>query len=143
MLFLRDCTADDIQSAAKLMCSVYAQAPFFENWRYDRAEKRIRAFMSGDGARGYAMNIESQVVGYLFGRMDYTAKGDVFYVQELFVSTVYQRKGCGSMALDQLKDLLRKEGVKKIEMHTLTEDISFYEKNGFSPSSFLYLEKEI
>ena len=143
MLFLRACTVEDVGDAAQLMCSVYAEAPFNESWQYDRAEKRVRAFLSGDGARGYALCIESQTVGYLFGRMDYTAKGDVFYVQEIFVNPAYQRKGCGSMALDQLRDELRKDGVKRMELHTLSEDISFYEKNGFSPSTYLYLEKEI
>ncbi|NLW65800.1 MAG: GNAT family N-acetyltransferase [Clostridiales bacterium] len=143
MLFLRACTKDDIQDAAQLMCAVYAEPPFNEQWQYERAKKRITAFLSGIGAKGYSLNIETQVVGYLFGRMDYTAKGDVFYVQEIFVNPAYQRKGCGSMAMEQLRDELRKEGVTKIELHTLTEDISFYEKNGFSPSSYLYLEKKI
>lgn len=143
MLFLRDCTKEDIPEAAQMMCAVYAEPPFNERWQYERAEKRITAFLSGIGAKGYSLNIETQVIGYLFGRKDITAKGDVFYVQELFVNPAYQRKGAGSMAIDQLKDELRKEGVRKIELHTLSEDISFYEKNGFKPSSYLYLEKDI
>lgn len=143
MLFLRDCTKEDIPDAALMMCAVYAEPPFNEQWQYERAERRITAFLSGIGAKGYSLNIETQVIGYLFGRKDITAKGDVFYVEELFVNPVYQRKGSGSMAIDQLKEELRKEGVYKIELHTLSEDISFYEKNGFKPSTFQYLEKEI
>lgn len=143
MLFLRPCTKDDIKDAALLMCAVYAEPPFNELWQYDRAEKRIAAFLSGIGAKGYSLNIETQVVGYLFGRIEYTQNEDIFYAQELFVNPAYQRKGCGSMAINQLKDELRKEGVTKIKLHTLTEDVSFYEKNGFSLSSEIYLEKDI
>lgn len=143
MLFLRSCTKEDIPDAAQLMCAVYAEPPFNEKWQYERAEKRIAAFLSGIGARGYSLNIETQVIGYLFGRKDLTAKCDVFYIQELFVNPAYQRKGAGSMAIDQLKDELRKENIGRLELHTLSEDISFYEKNGFKPSTYLYLEKDI
>lgn len=143
MLYLRKCTNDDIPHAAQLMCAVYKEPPFNENWQYDRSEKRITAFLSGIGGKGYSMNIDTSVIGYLFGRTDISAKGDVFYIQELFVDPSYQRKGAGSMAIEQLIEELRKENVKKLELHTISEDIGFYKKNGFKPSSFLFLEKDI
>ena len=143
MLFLRTCEKADIPNAAQLMCAAYAEAPFKEKWSLSRAEKRITAFLSGVTAKGYALIVETQTVGYLFGRMDYHAKSDVFYVEEIFVHPNYQRKGCGSMALDQLQLELKAEGVSKMELHTIAEDISFYEKNGFSKSSHVSLEKNI
>lgn len=143
MLFLRACTEDDIPNAAQLMCTVYSAPPWNEKWKLDRAHKRITAFLSGINARGYAMIVETEIVGYLFGRIDLAMKDDVFYVEEMFVHPGYQRKGCGSMALAQLQTELKNTNVTKIELHTISEDISFYEKNGFSPSSYLYLEKKI
>lgn len=143
MLFLRPCLESDITNAARIMCEAYKQPPVSEEWQMDRAIKRITYFMSGVSARGYAMLLENETIGYLFGRMDITAKGDVFYVEELFVNPSYQRKGCGSLALTQLKDELKSAGVNRIELHTLSEDISFYEKNGFAPSSYKYLGKDI
>lgn len=143
MLFLRPCIESDITSAARLMCEAYNQPPWNEEWQMERALRRISYFMSGVNTRGYAMLVERDTVGYLFGRLDVTMKGDVFYVEEIFVHPNYQRKGCGSMALGQLADELKTTGVNRIELHTISEDISFYEKNGFSPSSHKYLEKEI
>lgn len=143
MLFLQQCTKNDIPSAAQMMCSVYAEAPWNERWQLDRAEKRITAFLSGEYRRGYALIVETETVGYLFGRKDLTSKGDIFYVDELFVHPRYQRKGCGSMAMDQLAMELKKEGISRIKLHTISDDISFYEKNGFSISSYRYLEKSI
>lgn len=143
MLFLQPCSEQDVRHAAQLMCRVYSGPPWNEKWQLDRAEKRISAFISGSSARGYAMIIDTNIVGYLFGRMDMAMKGDIFYVNEIFVDPNYQRKGCGSMALNQLAGELKKIGVSRIELHTISEDISFYEKNGFSPSSYLYLEKDI
>ncbi len=143
MLFLRACEKSDIPNAAQLMCVAYAEDPYKEKWQLDRAEKRITAFLTGTTARGYALIVETQIVGYLFGRTDILAKGDVFYVEEIFVHPNYQRKGCGSMALNQLQIELKAEGVSKMELHTIAEDISFYEKNGFSKSSYVYLEKDI
>lgn len=143
MLFLRACTEEDIPHAANLMRLVYSEPPWNEKWQPERALRRIKTFMSGSASRAYAMIVETATVGYLFGRIDVAMKGDIFYVNEMFVNPGYQRQGCGSMALAQLTGELKKANVSRIELHTISEDISFYEKNGFSPSSFHYLEKEI
>ena len=141
MLFLRACDKSDIPNATQMFCRVYAEAPYKENWPLDRAEKRITSYLSGTNSRGYALTIETQVVGYLFGRIITAANCNTFYVDELFVHPHYQRKGCGSMALNALPDELKKDCVKKIELHALSEDVSFYEKNGFSTSSFVNMER--
>ncbi len=143
MLFLRACSEEDISHAANLMCLVYSEPPWNEKWQPERAQKRVKAFLSGINARAYAMIVDTEIVGYLFGRIDIALKHDVFYVEEMFVHPNYQRRGCGSMALAQLAGELKKTNIRRIELHTISEDISFYKKNGFAPSSFLYLEKEI
>lgn len=141
MLFLRACDKSDIPNAAQMLCRVYAEPPYKENWPLDRAEKRIEAYLSGINSRGYALIIETQVVGYLFGRVIIAAKCSNFYVDEIFVHPNYQRKGCGSMALNALQDELKKECISKIELHTLSEDASFYEKNGFKKSAYVNMER--
>lgn len=143
MIFLQKCGKADIPAAAQMMCTVYAEPPWSEKWQLDRAEKRIAGFLSGDYRRGYAMILERDPIGYLFGRIDLTAKNDIFYVDELFVHPRYQRKGSGSMAMVHLAQELKKEGISRIELHTISEDVSFYEKNGFVKSSYRYLEKKI
>ncbi len=143
MLFIRPCIDSDIPNAARLMCEVYKRPPTNEEWPMEKAITRISYFLSGANARGYAMILGLETVGYLFGRLDISAEGDVFYVEEMFVNPSYQRQGCGSLALSQLKEELKSRGVKRMELHTISEDISFYEKNGFSPSSYKYLEMEI
>lgn len=143
MLILRACDNSDIPVASQLMCTVYAEEPWKEKWSLTRAEKRITAFLSGINARAYAIILETQTIGYMFGRLDILAKGDVFYVEEIFVHPHYQRQGCGSMALAELARELSKENVMRLELHTIYEDIPFYEKNGFKASSYIYLEKDI
>lgn len=143
MLFLRPCDKSDIPNAAQMLCRVYAEAPFFENWPLDRAEKRIAAYMSPSNSREYALIIDTQIVGYLFGREVIAAKCSNFYVDAIFVHPHYQRKGCGSMAINALQDELAKECINKIELHALAEDASFYEKNGFLLSNCVNLEKPL
>ncbi len=143
MLFLRTCVESDIPNAAQMLCRVYAEAPYNENWPLDRAEKRIASYLSGSNSKGYALIIETQIVGYLFGRIITAAKCSNFYVDEIYVHPNYQRKGCGSMALVALQDELKKDCINKIELHTLTEDVSFYEKNGFTRSSYANMEKTL
>lgn len=143
MLFLRACDESDIPSAAQMLCRVYAEAPYNENWPLERAEKRITSYLSGSNSRGYALIIDTQIVGYLFGRIIIAAKCSNFYVDDLFVHPNYQRKGCGSMALDALHDELKKDCLSKIELHALSEDASFYEKNGFIRSNYINMEKPL
>ena len=45
------------------------------------------------------------------------------------------------MAIFALQDELKKDCINKIELHTLSEDVSFYEKNGFKRSSYANMEK--
>lgn len=143
MLFLRPCNENDIHSAAQLMCWVYNEPPKDENWSLDRAEKRVAALLSGTSAYGWAMIVEREVVGYMFGRIDIAVTDSIFYVNEMYVNPRYQRSGCGSIALGQVSEILKKDGVTKIKLHTDSEDTSFYEKNGFEKSSYSYLEKAI
>ncbi|MEG0778801.1 MAG: GNAT family N-acetyltransferase [Oscillospiraceae bacterium] len=142
MLFLRVCDESDIPNAAQMLCQVYAEAPWNENWTLDRAEKRITSYLSGIHSRGYALITETQVIGYLFGRTSLAVDKDFFYVDEIFVHPNYQRKGCGSMALDRLQDELKKDGINEIELHALAEDAAFYAKNGFTPSAYVNMEKK-
>jgi len=143
MLFLRACDQNDIPQAAQILCRAYAEAPYHENWPLDRAEKRIASYLSGANKRAYALIVETQVVGYLFGRILIGPKCNTFYVDEIFVHPNYQRKGCGSMALNALHAELEKDRVSKIELHTLREDASFYEKNGYTRSNYVTMEKHI
>ena len=143
MLFLRACDTNDIPNAAQMLCRVYVEAPYNENWPLERAEKRITSYLSGINSKGYALIIDTQIVGYLFGRIVISAKCSNFYVDEIFVHPYYQRKGCGSMALNALHDELKKDCINKIELHALREDASFYEKNGFSKSSYVNMEKTL
>lgn len=143
MLFLRVCDKTDIPNAAQMLCRVYAEAPYNEIWPLDRAEKRVNAYLTGSNSRGYALIIDTQVVGYLFGRIIIAAKCSTFYVDEIFVHPNYQRKGCGSMALNALQEELSEECISRIELHALREDASFYEKNGFSKSSYVTMEKPL
>lgn len=141
MLFLRACDKSDIPNSAQMLCRVYAGAPWNENWSLERAEKRVSSYLSGSNSRGYALIVETQVIGYLFGRIIIAAKCSSFYVDEIFVHPHYQRKGGGSMALNALQEELKKDCINKIELRTLGEDASFYEKNGFQLSSYVNLEK--
>ncbi|MBP8640888.1 MAG: GNAT family N-acetyltransferase [Oscillospiraceae bacterium] len=143
MLFLRACDKSDIPNAAQMLCRVYAEAPYNENWPLERAEKRIASYLSGSNCRGYSLIVETQVIGFLFGRILVGAKCSNFYVDEIFVHPNYQRKGCGSMALNALHEELKKDCIFKIELHTLTEDVSFYEKNGFVRSAYANMEKAL
>ncbi len=114
MLFLRPCDKSDVPNATQMFCRVYGEAPYNQNWPLDRAEKRISAYLSGFHARGFAMIVETQVVGYLFGRVITAAECNSFYVDDIFVHPNYQRQGCGSMALSALPDELKKECICKI-----------------------------
>jgi len=143
MLFLRACDKSDIPNAAQMLCRVYAEAPWKENWSLERAEKRVSSYLSGSHMKGYALIIETKVIGYLFGRIITLAECESFYVDEIFVHPHYQRKGCGTMAIAALQEELKKNCIAKIELHTISEDASFYEKNGFTLSSYVNLEKEL
>jgi GNAT superfamily N-acetyltransferase len=67
--------------------------------------------------------------------------GQISYVEELVVGEAHRGRGIGTLLLDELVALSRKQGCRRIELDSAfhrKEAHQFYEKHGFENRAFLF-----
>lgn len=140
---LKKFDSSDLQIAAKYIQEVYSNPTWNEKWTLERAKRRIKYFTSSLASLSYTIQSENEIIGFLFGRIDVIAEDDIFYLDELFIHPAFQKKGHGFAALQQLETELRAINISRIELHTITDDIRFYNKCGYTNSAYIHFEKKL
>ena len=125
----------DVAGLAQAMMAAYAEAPWNENWREEKAQIRVRAILSGWQAMGMAAVQEGQIIGGALGFVDPYAEEEFFFVSELFVRPEWKRKGIGKALLASLEEALKQRGVHVTQLISIEDNLAFYEKAGMEKDS--------
>ncbi len=88
-------------------------------------------------ARLFLLMNGSVAVGYLLTAETYSqeAGGKVIWIEEIYVSPKFRGNGIGKTAIEELKILAQKEGVKRIRLEyepSNADAVRLYEKLGFA-----------
>lgn len=111
-------------------------------WTYEKAYKRIHQITSMEDSMVLQQFEDGQLVGFLMGCFKEFDDSRGFYIEEILVSSAFQRKGYGSDLLRHLKAVLEQENCDWIELLTTTgeQHQRFYSRNGYTRSDKLVLE---
>ncbi|TXK92960.1 hypothetical protein BMR07_18055 [Methylococcaceae bacterium CS1] len=101
---IKHCKSEDLKDCSKLMAEVYGAPPYCEKWDINDAYSYLNKFLKIDSKGCLLAHDRSTLIGALFCYSYPWHKEKLTYIQELFVSLEYRRKGVASMLLDYLND---------------------------------------
>lgn len=123
----------ELEKLIEIFLNVYSGPPWNDKWVKSRAVLYLKAFISDPLFIGYSAYHSDHLIGACFGIKKYWWKGDEYYIHEFFIDRAFQRKGFGSLFLNQIQQRLTKVGIKTIALLTKkgTSADNFYITNGF------------
>lgn len=132
-MIIREMKLADIADCADILCSVYNNELWQCRWSRETAIEYLTDFYNMQKFVGYVLDDESVILGGIFALEKVWWNNSEVFVEEMFVKPGLQRKGYGSMLLEQVEKYVKEKGLAGITLSTnkYAPAPKFYEKNGF------------
>jgi aminoglycoside 6'-N-acetyltransferase I len=135
-LEIRETSFEDRTAMADVFIAAFAKLPWNESWNRKSALAMFDEWMPAPGFYGLIAELDRQVVGFVFGRMESWDTKLTFYIKELCVNPDFQHRGVGSILSKELEARLIDKNVTSIYLLTLRDSLAsgFYAKHGYKSS---------
>ncbi len=124
----------DIAKCAKIMQSVYNNEMWQCYWNDDTACAYLCDFVEHKKFVGFTVVEDSEVVGAIICREKVWWNNSELYIEEMFVSPQFQRRGYGQQLLRAAENYVHEKNLAGITLSTNRFSFApdFYRKNGFT-----------
>jgi aminoglycoside 6'-N-acetyltransferase I len=122
-----------LKRCALALMQAYNGEPWNDKWTVEKALEKLQCFYDSPKFHGFYLTQNGQVVGACFGNIEPYFEGDYFYLKEMFIAPLDQRKGFGNMLITDLKKFLTSIDINTIILFTSDKGapFDFYIKNKF------------
>jgi len=134
-----NCKPENIKACSSLLAKVYSESEYGESWNEHDAFKYLERFYRIEPLGCYVAIENGELIGAIFSYSYPRQSETLVYIQELFVSLDYRKKG---VATSLLSNVGKEKNIKAwLVAKENTSASKFYEKMGFKqdgPYKFNY-----
>lgn len=136
---------EDIQAYAKLYVNAYQTEPWNETYEVTEVERYISSYLNSDTKVCFALQDGDVIKGVALGFIVPSISGPYLRLEDIFIDSIEQRKGYGSVFMELLSIEVAKLGCDSLILGTQKDFPShhFYLKNGFQEVESVLMYKEI
>lgn len=128
-------TEEFVPRCADIYINVFTSPPWNEQLEYKNVRRFIDNWIKLNNFIGMVIkNENSEICGFCLGVIKPSVGMNAFYLEELCIDNVYQKKGFGGDLLNEVENTLIKANVRKIILNTNSMYYSkkFYEDRHYS-----------
>ena len=136
----------DIPPCSEIMCSVYNNELWQCHWTIKTAEEYLNDFFDMKKFIGFVLLENEQITGGIFAHEKVWWNNSEVFIEEMFIHPDFQRKGYGSLLLDEIEKYVKENKLAGVTLSTnkYAPAPLFYRKNGFTDCEHvIFMAKEI
>jgi len=124
----------DLQNCCELYVRTFNGEPWYDHWTVETAYDRLLELAENKRFLGYTLWNDDELIGAVFCFLKTYYNGSEIFVEELWVSSDYQRKGYGMKLMDEVEKYATENGITSVTLFTGKNKPSFdfYEKRGYN-----------
>ncbi len=140
---IRKSKKKDLDKIAEIFRIEYGKKPYGEKWTEKTALKKIKEYFNHYLV--FTAEQEKDVVGFLIGSTEIWDDGTHGFIEEIVVSSEFQKKGYGKKLVKYFEDFLKKKGAKRLDLfsHIKSKAFRFYKKQGFKKTDMVLMTKRL
>lgn len=126
-------TIQDLEKCAPILVQAYNAEPWNDLWTPEKALEKLTCFYNSPKFLGWMAFEGEQLLGACVGNIEPYWTGDYFYLKEMFVAPLTQRKGVGEVLFTTIKKQLADMDLHLSILFTSNQGFpfDFWQKMGF------------
>jgi GNAT superfamily N-acetyltransferase len=126
-------TMNDLQKCCELYVRTFSDEPWYDHWTKETAYARLLELVENKRFIGYTQWHEDELIGAAFCYLKTFQNGLEIFVEEMWVSPDFQRKGYGLALMDEIEKYATENGIVAIALFTgkSKPSFDFYKKCGY------------
>ena len=125
-------SVSDFPQCCELFIQVFNSEPWKDCWTNDTANTYLHELLDNKRFFGYTLWDSDLLIGVVFCRMKNHYKGNEIFIDEMYISSVYQNKGHGTELMEAVEEYAKQNSAISITLLTGTDTpaFEFYKKFG-------------
>jgi len=130
---------NDLQKCCELYVRTFNGEPWYDHWTKESAYARLFELTENKRFLGYTLWNNDELVGAVFCNLKTYHSGSEIYVEELWVSSDCQRKGCGTILMDEVEKYAKENAIASVTLLTGKgkPSFDFYKKRDYKHLEYL------
>ena len=140
---IRKARKQDLKEIGKIFKKEMGKPPYNEKWDDRSTSKKIRDYFKN--SKIIVTLIEDKVRGFIIFKKVLWAGKYQGFIEEIFVDSKYQGRGCGKALIRCAEDFCKKNKIKELSLMSNANSKAFkiYSKLGFKKEEFFTMTKKL